>query len=43
MIYLYSKFNIPKYSGSLVIAIKLKAKESVHTTSTSLFYILQKN
>jgi hypothetical protein len=42
MISLGIKFHMPGTSGSLVTAIKLKAKENEHTATMMLFYILQK-
>lgn len=39
MIYLHTKFHIPRSSNSLVIAVKFKARENSFTTSMLLFYI----
>lgn len=42
MISLFTKCNMPNTSGSLVIAVKLKAKENVCMAIKLLSYILQK-
>jgi hypothetical protein len=41
MIYLPTTFCIPGNNGSLVIAIKAKAKENIHAVVMLLFYVLQ--
>jgi hypothetical protein len=42
IIYLHTKFHMCGSNGSLVTALKPKAKEIFHTT-ISLFYILKEN
>jgi hypothetical protein len=41
VIYLRTRIHMSGYSGSLVIAIKLKAKYICHTAAMLLFYILE--
>jgi hypothetical protein len=42
MVLLHTKFHMPSSNGSLVIVVKLKAKENVRTAAMLLFYSLQK-
>jgi hypothetical protein len=42
MIYLHTKFQVPTSNGSLVIALKQKAKHRLHTAALLLLYIPHK-
>jgi hypothetical protein len=42
MIYLHTKFHMLGNNGSLVIVVKLKAKDNFLTPAMLLFYIVQK-
>lgn len=42
MIYHHAKFQMQRFSGSLVIAIEQRAEENILTDDMLLFYILQK-
>jgi len=43
MIHLHTKFHRRSFSGSLVTAIKLKAKYKFHVAATLLFYVTQRS